>query len=75
MPKELVDYFKFGNGRNWQDPYLFKVQVLTAEQFAGKGNNVISNQRTSTVRIQQSKCFKHWVTRSNRTQALLAISP
>src|ERR1044071_6371937 len=21
MPKELLDYFKFGNGKNWQDPY------------------------------------------------------
>jgi len=41
MPKELVDYFKFGNGRNWQDPYLLKVQALTAEQLAGTGTTLL----------------------------------
>ncbi len=41
MPKELVDYFKFGNGRNWQDPYLLKVQALTAEQLAGTGTTIL----------------------------------
>lgn len=41
MPKELVDYFKFGNGRNWQDPYLLKVQALTAEQLAATGTTLL----------------------------------
>src|SRR4030095_6076585 len=41
LPKELVDYFKFGNGRNWQDPYLLKVQALTAEQLAGMGTTLL----------------------------------
>jgi hypothetical protein len=41
MPKELLDYFKFGNGRNWQDPYLLKVQALTAEQLAGTGTTIL----------------------------------
>jgi len=41
MPKELVDYFKFGNGRNWQDPYLLKVQALTGEQLAGAGTTLL----------------------------------
>ncbi len=41
MPRELLDYFKFGNGRNWQDPYLLKVQALTAEQLAGTGTTLL----------------------------------
>src|ERR1044071_1036845 len=41
MPKELLDYFKFGNGRNWQDPYLLKIQALTAEQLAGTGTTIL----------------------------------
>ena len=41
MPKELLDYFKFGNGQNWQDPYLQKVQNLTAEQLAGTGTTIL----------------------------------
>jgi len=41
MPKVLIDYFKFGNGRNWQDPYLLKVQALTAEQLAGTGTTLL----------------------------------
>src|ERR1041384_3109225 len=41
MPKVLLDYFKFGNGRNWQDPYLLKVQALTAEQLAGTGTTIL----------------------------------
>src|SRR5215213_7608123 len=41
MPKALLDYFKFGNGRNWQDPYLLKVQALTAEQLAGTGTTLL----------------------------------
>jgi hypothetical protein len=41
MPKELIDYFKFGHGKNWQDPYLLKVQALTAEQLAGTGTTIL----------------------------------
>jgi len=41
MPKELTDYFKFGNGKNWQDPYLLKVQALTADQLAGTGTTIL----------------------------------
>lgn len=41
MPKVLLDYFKFGNGGNWQDPYLLKVQALTAEQLAGTGTTIL----------------------------------
>lgn len=41
IPKELIDYFKFGNGKNWQDPYLLKVQALTAEQLAGTGTTIL----------------------------------
>lgn len=41
MPKEIVDYFKFGNGKNWQDPYLLKVNALTADQLAGTGTTLL----------------------------------
>lgn len=41
MPKPLLDYFKSGKGSNWQDPYLQKVQALTAEQLAGTGTTII----------------------------------
>ena len=41
MPKVLLDYFKFGNGSNWQDSYLLKVQALTAEQLAGTGTTIL----------------------------------
>lgn len=41
MPKEIVDYFKFGNGKNWQDPYLLKVQALTADQLEGTGTTLL----------------------------------
>ena len=41
MPRVLIDYFKFGNGRNWQDPYLLKVQALTAEELAGTGTTIL----------------------------------
>ena len=41
MPKALVDYFRLGNGKNWQDPYLLRVQALTAEQLAGTGTTLL----------------------------------
>ena len=40
-PQALIDYFKKGNGRNWQDPYLLKVQALTADQLAGNGTTIL----------------------------------
>jgi hypothetical protein len=41
MPKELLDYFKLGNGSNWRDPYLQKVQALTTEQLSGTGTTLL----------------------------------
>ena len=41
MPQVVIDYFKWGKGRNWQDPYLQKVQALTAEQLAGTGTTIL----------------------------------
>src|SRR5215203_5967661 len=41
MPMVMIDYFKFGNGKNWLDPYLLKVQALTAEQLAGTGTTIL----------------------------------
>src|ERR1041384_4880804 len=37
MPKTIIDYFKSGNGRNWQDPYLQKVQVTLSSRMAPRG--------------------------------------
>lgn len=41
MPQVLIDYFKHGNGKDWQDPYLQKVQALSAEQLAGNGTTIL----------------------------------
>jgi hypothetical protein len=41
MPQVVIDYFKFGKGRNWRDPYLRKVQALTAAQLAGTGTTIL----------------------------------
>jgi hypothetical protein len=30
MPQVVIDYFKFGKGRNWRDPYLRKVPASCA---------------------------------------------
>lgn len=40
-PQALLDYFKSGNGHNWQDPFLQKVQALTAEELAGTGTTIL----------------------------------
>ena len=40
-PQELLDYFKSGNGRDYKDPYLLKVQALTPEQLAGTGTTIL----------------------------------
>lgn len=47
MPRTLLDYFKSGNGRNWKDPYLLKVQALTAEQLAGTGTTLLEPTYTN----------------------------
>lgn len=41
VPQALVDYFQKGNGRNPNDPYLQRVQALTAEQLAGTGTTIL----------------------------------
>ena len=41
MPQVLLDYFKSGNGRNWKDPYLQKVQALTPEDLGGAGTTIL----------------------------------
>ncbi|HSE22345.1 MAG TPA: right-handed parallel beta-helix repeat-containing protein [Pyrinomonadaceae bacterium] len=41
LPKTLLDYYKLGNGRNWKDPYLQRVQALTADQLAGTGTTIL----------------------------------
>jgi hypothetical protein len=40
-PQALIEYFQKGNGRNWQDPYLQRVQALTAEKLAGNGTTIL----------------------------------
>lgn len=58
MPKEILDYFKFGNGKNWRDPYLQKVQALTAEQLAGTGTTILeptfANGRLPAIEVFQA---------------------
>ena len=58
MPKALLDYFKFGNGKNWRDPYLQKVQALTAEELAGTGTTILEptfvNGTTPTIEVFQA---------------------
>lgn len=40
-PQALIEYFQKGNGHNWQDPYLQRVQAITAEQLAGNGTTIL----------------------------------
>lgn len=40
-PQALIEYFQKGNGHDWRDPYLQKVQALTAEQLAGNGTTIL----------------------------------
>jgi hypothetical protein len=37
----LLDYFQKGDGHNYRDPYLLKVQALTASQLAGKATTIL----------------------------------
>ena len=41
VPQALIDYFQKGDGRNPNDPYLQRVQSLTAEQLAGTGTTIL----------------------------------
>lgn len=41
VPQALLDYFKFGNGHNWRDPYLQKVQALSDKELAGSGTTIL----------------------------------
>jgi len=58
MPQAVLDYFKFGNGRNWEDPYLLKVQALTAEQLGGTGTTILepsyTNGRLPAIEVFQA---------------------
>ena len=40
-PQALLDYFRRGNGRNHQDPFLRTVQSLTPQQLAGTGTTIL----------------------------------
>jgi hypothetical protein len=40
-PQEVLDYFKSGDGRNPNDPYLRAVQALTPAQLAGRGTTIL----------------------------------
>lgn len=57
-PQTVLDYFKFGDGRNPNDRYLLAVQALTAEQLAGKGTTILEPTYTSgttpTVEVFQA---------------------
>jgi hypothetical protein len=58
MPQAVIDYFKFGNGKNWRDPSLQKVQALTAEQLAGNGTTILeptfSNDNLPAIEVFQA---------------------
>ena len=40
-PQAVLDYFKFGDGRNPNDQYLKAVQALTADQLAGRSTTIL----------------------------------
>lgn len=46
-PSVLTDYFDKGQGRNPDDPYLLKVQALTAEQLASTGTTILEPTYTN----------------------------
>ena len=41
IPKALLEYFKNGNGRNSNDPFLRAVQALTLSELAGTGTTIL----------------------------------
>lgn len=40
-PQTVLDYFKFGDGRNPNDRYLNAVHALTADKLAGRGTTIL----------------------------------
>lgn len=65
-PQALVDYWEKGDGRNRFDPYLLKVQALTAEQLAGEGTTILESTYTNgglpSITVFQTKgdaCCSH----------------
>ena len=66
FPKTLLDYFKNGNGRNPNDPFLRSVQGLTPSQLAGTGTTILeptfANGPTPAVEVFQAlgdSCCSH----------------
>jgi hypothetical protein len=57
-PQTVLDYFKSGNGRNPNDPYLRAVQALTADQLAGNGTTILEpnyvNGKQPSVEVFQA---------------------
>ena len=65
-PQTVLDYFKFGNGRNPNDRYLRAVQALTPAQLAGNGTTIlepdyVSNQipAVEVFQAQGDACCSH----------------
>ena len=65
-PQTVLDYFKSGDGRNPNDPYLLSVQALTADQLAGKGTTILEptfvNKSIPSVEVFQAlgdSCCAH----------------
>ena len=66
MPNTLLDYFKNGNGRNPNDPYLRAVQALSPSQLAGTGTTILeptfANGTVPAVEVFQAlgdSCCSH----------------
>jgi hypothetical protein len=57
-PQAVLDYFKYGDGRNPNDRYLLAVQALTAEQLAGTGTTIrepnYANKTVPSVEVFQA---------------------
>lgn len=57
-PQTVLDYFKFGDGRNPNDKYLLAVQALTADQLAGNGTTILeptfANKSIPAVEVFQA---------------------
>ena len=65
-PQALLEYFRKGNGRNHQDPFLRAVQSLTSQQLAGTGTTILeptfANGTLPAVIVFQAKgdaCCSH----------------
>jgi hypothetical protein len=65
-PQTVLDYFKSGDGRKPNDPYLLAIQALTAEQLAGRGTTILeptfANKSIPAVEVFQAlgdSCCSH----------------